>query len=73
MKELDSGDKLVKNDVPENIEVGDKLSEKSLETKETENALEVDDKNLDAPLVIKNKLLQAVEALKKKIYSSKPD
>lgn len=65
-KNLSSGDTSVKNDVSENIEVRNKLSEKALETEETKKTLEVDDKELDDPLVIKDKLLLAIAALKEK-------
>ena len=66
LKNLSSGDKSVKNDAPGNIEARDKLSEKSLKTKETENILEVDDKEINELSVIKDKLLQAIRALKEK-------
>ncbi len=54
------------DDLPKIVEDGDKISKKPAKSKENKNVLEVNNQELNDPLVIKEKLLQAIAALEEK-------
>ena len=54
------------DDLPKIVEDRDKISKKPAKSKENKNVLEVNNQELNDPLVIKEKLLQAIAALEEK-------